>query len=159
MNAQVVLSAQIYTLTHTLYERALEGLSPDDLRRPAGPESNSMLWIAAHLAHVRCSLLKMLGQETEIPWGGRFGRGQHPDAGSYPGIEEVLSLWRQTGQILRERFESLTADELAQKAPRDFPIADKTLTGAIHFLAFHEGYHVGQMAYLRKWLGKESLVG
>jgi len=118
-----------------------------------------MLWMAAHLAHVRCSLLNMLGQRTELPWGGRFGRGQDPDPGSFPEIGEVLSLWQRTGQALLERFESLTSDELSQKAPRDFPIADKTLTGAIHFVAFHEGYHVGQMAYLRKWLGKESLVG
>jgi hypothetical protein len=159
MNSQIALFGQIYSLTHALYEKALDGLGPEDLHKSAGPESNPMIWVAAHLAHVRCSLLRMLGQEMELPWGGCFGKGQNPDPDKYPEIGEVLLLWRQTGQALLKRFESLTEADLSQKASRDFPIADKTLVGAIHFLAFHEGYHVGQMAYLRKWLGKESLVG
>jgi hypothetical protein len=36
---------------------------------------------------------------------------------------------------------------------------DKTQRGAIVFLNYHETYHVGQMAYLRKWLGYSQLVG
>ena len=31
--------------------------------------------------------------------------------------------------------------------------------GAVAFLTFHDGYHTGQIAYVRKWLGKGQLVG
>jgi hypothetical protein len=60
---------------------------------------------------------------------------------------------------LSKRLEEIGDAELSAKCPRDFPIADKTMRGAITFLAYHEGYHVGQMAYLRKLLGKGQLVG
>jgi hypothetical protein len=29
----------------------------------------------------------------------------------------------------------------------------------VGFLAFHEAYHVGQAAYLRRWLGHDGPVG
>ena len=48
---------------------------------------------------------------------------------------------------------------MSAPAPRDFPVPDKTIRGAINFLAYHEAYHLGQMGYLRKWLGKDSLRG
>jgi len=36
---------------------------------------------------------------------------------------------------------------------------DGTTGGVINFLAFHETYHVGQLAYLRCWLGHEGPQG
>jgi hypothetical protein len=57
------------------------------------------------------------------------------------------------------RLELLTEEELAK--PASFPVltGDKTKRGAIVFLNYHETYHIGQMAYLRKWLGYSQLVG
>lgn len=56
------------------------------------------------------------------------------------------------------RLEELTEAELSAPAPRSFAIPDRSVRGAITFLAYHEGYHIGQMAFLRKWLGFPGLV-
>jgi len=57
------------------------------------------------------------------------------------------------------RLKVLTDEELSKPAPFPVPAGDKTQRGAIVFLNFHETYHIGQMAYLRKWLGYSQLVG
>ena len=44
-------------------------------------------------------------------------------------------------------------------APHDKPTFDGNTAGFVAFLAYHEAYHVGQVAYLRKWLGHGQLVG
>jgi uncharacterized damage-inducible protein DinB len=39
------------------------------------------------------------------------------------------------------------------------PSADGTLGGVINFLAYHDTYHTGQVAYLRCWLGHSGVAG
>jgi uncharacterized damage-inducible protein DinB len=39
------------------------------------------------------------------------------------------------------------------------PSADGTLGGVINFLAYHDTYHTGQVAFLRGWLGHEGVAG
>jgi uncharacterized damage-inducible protein DinB len=56
-------------------------------------------------------------------------------------------------------MESITDAELSVTAPREFPIPDKSLRGAVAFMTFHDSYHTGQMAFIVKWLGKPGLVG
>jgi len=51
------------------------------------------------------------------------------------------------------------AEMLERPSPVQLPAADGTLRGFIAFLSFHETYHVGQAAYLRKWLGFPGMVG
>ena len=69
--------------------------------------------------------------------------------------------WQQlaeTHQSMRAAFAALTADALAAPAPVSFAGA-KTLAELLAFFAFHEGYHLGQVGYIRKQLGHSSLVG
>ena len=65
---------------------------------------------------------------------------------------------RESGATLRARFAQLTEADLAAPAPRSFPIEDKTMRGAVLFLTYHESYHAGQMAYVRKCLGYPGVV-
>jgi hypothetical protein len=160
MDARIATCAQLFGLSNALLPKSLAGLSQAEVLKPAGPQSTPMLWMAAHLAHARCGLLNMLGVDTQTPWEGRFGRGSNvSELSQYPAAADVLSLWKEIADQLQQRFETISSEERAAPSPRDFPIPDKSVGGAIHFLAFHEAYPVGQMAYLRKWLGKETLVG
>ena len=160
MDPQITPSVELYGVSTALAEKAIDGLSCAELRKPAGPHSNPTISILAHLAHTRCSLLRLLGSDRELPWEGRFGRGgAMDDPTQYPERDEILAVWKEATAQLNQRFEELTDEELSAEAPRRFPVPDNTLRGAINFLAYHEAYHVGQLAYLRKWLGKEKLVG
>ena len=55
---------------------------------------------------------------------------------------------------LKIRFADLTRDDLARPATGPKLPGAKTLADQLSFLAFHETYHVGQMGYIRKSLGR-----
>ncbi|MDA1315232.1 MAG: DinB family protein [Acidobacteria bacterium] len=160
MDSQITPSVHQFGLGTGLAQKALDGLTREELRRPAGPDVNPALGVMIHLANTRCSLLRLLSVDREVPWEGRFGRGgAMNDPDQYPELDEVWAVWNEASAQLEKRFEELTDEELSAPAPRNFPVSDKTIRGAINFLAYHEAYHVGQLAYIRKWLGKDPLVG
>lgn len=146
-------------INSTLVRRSTENLSWDELVRV--PEAgNSAMWLWAHLTNSRCGLARMLGVERDLFHPELFGRGSElVDPSEYPSVEELRAAWKEvTGQII-EGMDSVASADLAEPAPRDFPVEDKTVAGAVTFLAWHEAYHVGQLAAVSKWLGKGRLVG
>ena len=160
MDSRIASSVHQYGVSAYLFELALKGLSEEELLQSVGDDSNPMIWIVGHLTSTRSSLLNLLGHNHEVPWGGLFARGATiHDPSEYPPMEQMLATWKDTTTALMARFEALSDEELSAQSPRSFPVPDKTIRGAIGFMAYHEAYHVGQMAYLRKWLGKGSLVG
>ena len=153
----------ISSLFHTndqLFHRALDGIDREHLLQRPHDGSNSLIWIAGHATTSRASLTKMLGESVENPWSELFKRGATIDSNvSYPEIQEIVSLWEDVTEKLMTRLKALTDEELAQPATFPVPAGDKTQRSAIVFLNYHETYHIGQMAYLRKWLGHSQLVG
>jgi hypothetical protein len=159
MSATFAPVTQIYDLNTRLYEQALEGIDPETARRQATPQSNPILWIAGHLASSRFGIAAMLGRERPLPWPKVFHRGATLDAAALPELAIVRQGWREISEVLLPRLAEVTDDELAAPAPRSFPIEDKSLRGAITFLTYHEGYHLGQISYIRRSLGLTGLVG
>jgi len=153
----------ISSLFHTndqLFHRALDGIDREHLLQRPHDGSNPLIWIAGHATTSRGSLTKMLGESVENPWSELFKRGATIDSNvSYPEIQEIVSLWEDVTEKLMTRLKALTDEELAQPATFPVPAGDKTQRSAIVFLNYHETYHIGQMAYLRKWLGHSQLVG
>ena len=109
----------------------------------------------------RSSLAKICGgEDVENPWGKLFARGASVDANiSYPEVTQIIELWDGVTAKLMNRLEVLDDEELSKPSPFPVPTGEKSKRGAIAFLNFHETYHIGQMAYLRKWLGYSQLVG
>lgn len=160
MDSLVSQSFQLYGISTALVEKALRDFSDEEALQRVEGNSNCMLWLFAHLTAVRCSLAGMLGVRKEVAWREYFGKGSKgDDFGKYPTLAEVRQVWQEITPLLIHALEAATNEQLSAAAPRDFPIPDKTLRGAILFLAYHESYHVGQMSYLRKCLGKDGLVG
>jgi uncharacterized damage-inducible protein DinB len=161
MDSRLQPVAQLFTLSEGLFRKSLRDLTHDELRKSPDEHSNSMLWIAGHMAYSRCIILNLLGVTKDRPWDELFARGasRKKEPGAYPGIDEIQKMWDNVSHQLRERLENLTAAELDSPSPREMPSADKSVLGALGFFAFHETYHVGQLAYILTWLGKERLVG
>ena len=151
--------AQLFSVNETLFDRAVGGLSDGELRRMPAGEANPMLWIAGHVAAYRTLLAAMVGAGSPVAWAPLFAQKSQPsDDAAYPTVAEIQQTLRETGTKLRARFEQTTEADLAAPAPRSFPIDDKTMRGAVLFLAYHESYHAGQMAYVRKCLGYPGIV-
>jgi len=77
----------------------------------------------------------------------------------YPAVEEIRSGWDEVSTKLMASFSEAPADLLARPATKGPPSFDGKISGLVAFLAFHETYHVGQVSYLRKWLGYGQSVG
>jgi hypothetical protein len=41
---------------------------------------------------------------------------------------------------------------------REFPWGTKDLSGGMHFLHFHESYHLGQIGLIRRMAGRPGLI-
>jgi uncharacterized damage-inducible protein DinB len=104
-------------------------------------------------------VLKTLGQEWSAPWEGLFVRGAKLAAPEqYPGIDELVRAWDEVSGRLASSLASAPPEALAEPVSKGITL-DGKISGKIAFLSLHESYHIGQMAYLRKWLGCGQTVG
>ena len=159
MDAAVAAAAQYFTLNDTLFERAITGLSDEELRRFPTGDANPMIWLAGHVAASRQMLATMLDGEPPVGWATVFGQKSQPSGdAAYPSASDIHQALKDAGVRLRKRFDAMIDADLAATAPRRFPAGDGTMRGAIVFLAYHESYHLGQMAYVRKCLGYPGIV-
>lgn len=160
MDSVIAAVVPLFRATDQLFHRALEGINREDLLRRPHDDSNPLIWIAGHAMTSRATLTKMIGELVENQWSDIFARGSKVDsATTYPEISEIVLLWDRVTEKLMARLELLGDEELAKPTSFPVPTGDKTKRGAIVFLNYHETYHIGQMAYLRKWLGYSQLVG
>ena len=160
MDAIISAISSLFHTNDVLFHRALDGIDREHLLQRPHDGSNPLIWIAGHAMTSRGSLTKMIGEDVENPWSELFKRGATIDSNiSYPETQEIVSLWEGMTEKLMARLKLLTDEELSKPSAFPVPTGDKTQRGAIVFLNYHETYHVGQMAYLRKWLGYSQLVG
>jgi len=78
---------------------------------------------------------------------------------SFGESEEIAGQWKIVSDVLMDRLNELTEDELDQPSSFNVPAGEQTVRGAVAFLHFHETYHIGQLAYLRKLFGYSQLAG
>ena len=151
--------AGIFKLNTDLFHRAVKDVPPDRWLARPGDDSNHLLWIAGHVVVHRARVLKLLGQEWSAPWEGLFARGVMLTADDqYPGIGELVQIWDNVSGRLASSLAGASPEVLAETVSKGMTL-DGKISGQIAFLALHESYHVGQMAYLRKWLGCGQAVG
>ena len=151
------LADQFRVVTNT-YLKALDGIDRDALLTRPGAQSNPAIWIAGHLVQSRARLINVLGGSRELPWPDLFRTGSViVDPAAYPDADAIVAMWRELTDDLMRRLEGLGPDDLARESPPRVASPDGSLRGAISLFAFHEGYHVGQLGFLRKWLGHSPL--
>ena len=129
-----VISGNLTDITH---EESVQTM-------PSG--GSSINWIIGHIVHYRLRSLKYLGHT-------------HPEAerikalydfNTKPNLHTALPL--ETLKTLYEETQ-LQLLQLLDKVEEGLDVEDKLV-----FLAYHETMHSGQVAILRRYLGKESGV-
>ena len=140
-----------------LVTKAISDIPADQWTRQPGDGSNHLLWILGHMVWARGNALRTMGSSWSLPWAKQFARGTaRGDASQYPQVEEVVKAWGTASEELAATLPRIQPALWEQ--PHDPPTFDGKVAGFIAFLAFHETYHVGQIGYLRKWLGHSALV-
>jgi uncharacterized damage-inducible protein DinB len=156
--SQIAHAAGTFRANADLLAKCCDGLTSEEWHRRPGDSSNCLLWIVGHLAWARSRTLNLLGSPWSAPWLPLFERGAKPvGPAQYPPPAEVLAAWNTLCDALPGAMESVTDEILS--APFRPPSIDGKVSGMVDFLAFHETYHLGQAAYLRRWLGHEGIAG
>jgi uncharacterized damage-inducible protein DinB len=157
MDLRVTALADILRLNTRLFRNCLDGLTDEQAIVRASPTTNSLAFIAAHVADSRYFLLKTLGDARPSPLS-RYLDGAKgiEDLTQCPSLPETQAAWTAVSRALRDRMEALTAVELDADFEGRFP-TDATVIGVFTFLVQHDSYHVGQMALLRKYVGLPAM--
>ncbi|MDM7916997.1 MAG: DinB family protein [Candidatus Eisenbacteria bacterium] len=158
MDPRLAPIAEIYDLNTDLLLNCLEGVSDVHAAERVVPGTNSLAFIAAHLIDARHNIANFLGRPLPNPLETTLGGVERiEDAPALPAVREVRGMWLAVSSHLRDCLEGASADLLAAPSPVALPVGDPSLLGGIAFLAEHESFHVGQLAFLRKALGYPAM--
>ena len=150
----------IFKTNTDIVNKAIAEVSAKDWFRQPGGDSNHLMWVTGHIIWSRGNVLRALNAEWTLPWPALFERGVSlTDQTKYPSVDEVRSAWHEVSAKLGSSLAAAPADFLAKSAPQGPPSLDGKISGLVAFLGYHETYHVGQISYLRKWLGYGQSVG
>jgi uncharacterized damage-inducible protein DinB len=128
--------------------------------RPAG---NRLNWVLGHLLSVYDQFLPILGQEPVIGREAlkRYARGAPPLTNPADAIDfaKLLTAWNQASERVDAGLASLDPSILDQPVP-DSPSGnpDETVRSLITTVMFHQAYHAGQAAVLRRIAGREGAI-
>lgn len=158
MDPRVAPLAAIFQLNTDLLLNALEGLSDDEARERLAAGGNSVTFVAAHLTDSRHFLAARLGHPLDNPLSRYLADAKgFDDIREWPALEEVRQAWRSIGPHLHSALDAVGEAELRRPNAHRFPLGDSTPLGMIAFLAQHDSYHLGQVAFLRRQLGRPAM--
>ncbi|MGL4465831.1 MAG: DinB family protein [Planctomycetia bacterium] len=166
MNAKDVLRDAL-ELAYRWNKMLADDLRDAPLAFPTANGGNHAVWVAGHAVVARSGLLSMITGQPDpwADWGKMLGGGSTPvaDAAAYPNYEELLAAWdsvhRKTLALL-DGLSEARLDEPPAAVPdelKDDP--NFASVGAILlFIAMHEMSHRGQLADVRRSLGRGTLA-
>lgn len=159
--AVIAAAAENFRFNTGFLRTSVKDLKDEEwLRRPSDT-ANPVAWIVGHLVWSRKAVLSRMGQEWSRPWLNKFARGvKLEDPSAYPSPQELMEAWGDVSALLESTLQSTTQEFLDQPAPNPGPpSADGKFSGFVNFMAMHETYHGGQIAYLCTWLGHKGPMG
>lgn len=123
-------------------------------------EGSHIYWLLGHVVCARATMLQLLGEEYQKAQGWRehFWMGTEPSKEFIVPKEELLAAFELLGTKVHAAMEKVTPEQLAAPAGRTFPNGADTVGGALQFLTFHEGYHLGQISTTSRAQGNPGLA-
>ncbi len=151
-------SELIFNMNSRLFINALDGVTDADATQRISGHNNPLSWLGAHTVWARYNTCQLLGKHIKNPYEGMFENFKPFDAThQYPGIADIKAEWNKATEQLKDAFASVTEEHLAAESPLKSPIGDSTFGGTVAFLAQHESYDIGQIAFLKKYFTKEAM--
>jgi len=156
-------------------EKALNGLTQDDLNRQPHPDSNSMGWLAWHLTRVQDDhIASLMGKDqlwTSEGWHARFNRAPEPkdigfghsseDVAAFqsPDVKTLLGYHRAVLERTKGYIATLSLSDLSREL--DEPWYKPLPTVGVRLISIMSDslQHAGQIAYLRGLLKGKGWMG
>lgn len=159
------MAVQTFRQIWDTVDRALEGLSQEELAAPPRPECNSIGWIAWHMARVEDRIWSALANRPQLwerGWAENMGMADETSTGGGMTPEEVAQFKTPTLEQLKSYTQgvreattalllSLTPERLDEEVDA-FPGYKMTVGRWCTHLFCELNQHAGQVAYLRGFL-------
>jgi uncharacterized damage-inducible protein DinB len=159
MLPELAPTAQAFVVGDLFLRRLVGDFTPEDwqVRDAVGHDPR---WLVGHLAATRQGVLKILELEPqEQAWEAFFRRGTSPaDLPPALDLAPILEAFHGAQAQMAGAWAGLSPEALAKPFVRTLPDGSKTVGDALRFLAWHEAYHLGQLAILRRLAGKSGLA-
>ena len=149
----------ILHLNTRLFNNALAGVTETQAKERISDHNNPLNWLAAHTVWARYNTCAMLGKPVaKNPYDGLFEGFKPFDAtADYGTLAKAKEEWHNASELLKEALASVTEENLGAECPLKSPIGDYTFAGTVAFLAQHESYDIGQIAFLKKYYTNEAM--
>jgi len=161
MKSEARVLADVYQDVRKLtkfYLSKAEAIDPFQEYEVAGKKLNSLYWLTGHLVWAEHFLLvEGLGSsKMDIPWLPRFEIGNSlVQSEELPSLEEIQKTMDQVHNQALKMILSLTDEALEDAA--NVPMFTRTKRGIIQHAIRHEPCHVGQIGWLCKINGIETV--
>jgi uncharacterized damage-inducible protein DinB len=119
-------------------------------------------WVLGHLLTVYNGVLPLMKQEPVMREGAlkHYVRGAPPirDGAEALNFQELLSAWSQAVERVDTGLAGLSPDVLNRPVASPTGNPDETVRSLLTTIMFHQAYHAGQTAVLRRIAGKEGAI-
>jgi len=162
MNARDLLQYNL-EFTHGITKAYLEDFSEEDMLVRALPGSNHLAWQLGHLIASERSLLEAIGTEVpDLPEGFAEKHGKDNIASDDPADfltkAEYLALMDEMHAAARARIDATDEAGLDEPAPERMRSLFPTVGSILLMAGGHEMMHAGQIAAIRRKLGKPVVI-
>ena len=147
-----------FELNTRLFLNAIGDIPLDLWEKRPEDRANHAAFLALHLLDARCFILRLLGGSRTHGFE-EVGKDatRLEDISEFPHPQGIAESWRRVSEDLLASVKKAGPGQLNGPAPHDFPVTDSSVFGAITFLAQHEAYHIGQLAFVRRAVGLSPL--
>lgn len=158
MEPQVAPLHAILRLNTDLLFNCLDGLTEEDAFQQLPEGGNTIAFLAAHLTDTRHFLANRLGHPLANPLSRYLAAASSiEDIVEWPTLAEQCEWWRAVSRHLCDVVAGRTAEQLQRPDAHRFPLGDSTELGLIAFLVQHDSYHLGQIGFLRRQVGRSAM--
>ena len=148
-------------MSEFILEKNLKGITNEEAGRWLDPGGNSINWILGHIVRTQVEVLPLIGVQSPYPLDDfSLYRGDPIGAdGEELSLEELKDRYARLRTLLDEGIAALTSEDLGAPAPVS-PTGnpDETVGTFLATIAYHEGYHTGQIGSIRRALGRPGVL-
>jgi uncharacterized damage-inducible protein DinB len=152
----------LFESNHSAVRRLLDDITEDESMVCGKDNISHIRWQTGHMVYSAALTLKMLHDTADIPelWHTLFGRGStiSDNADEYPSLKELRDKLYDLYDQMEKRLDTIT-DEDFDKQAIIAPGFEPTSCNGTLFFCTHEFYHAGQIAIIRKVLGRDRAFG
>jgi hypothetical protein len=141
----------------------VDGITHQESLVQPEPGGNCLNWIMGHLVWAYTGALPLVRETPKRSQDSlsQYARGGPPltDASRAVNFEELLALWDDCTKRMDEGLARFPVETLSQPAPRS-PTGNpnETIGSLLATVMFHQAYHTGQTAVLRRLIGKAGAI-